>query len=134
MEEPMVTQVDISGQGIRVTNCLQCNFTCHDNCAFADKDKINCCVMRNGFCTVCTGKCRWDGHKNLPFKFGYSTKTVTPAYDKLKERYESATAANTEEVELMTRLTDDVAKKYQDVLDSICQAQQILKRLDKIAV
>ena len=33
----------------------------------------------------------------------------------------------------MTRLTEDVAKKYQDVLDSICQAQQILKRLDEIA-
>ena len=135
VEEPLIRQVDISGQGIHVTNCLRCNFTCHENCAFADdKDKIRCVAMKNGSCTVCTGNCRWDVHKNNPFRFEFSKRTVTRTYDNLKKRYESATAANTQKMALVTRLQEDVAKGYQDALDKICQAQRILKRLDEIAL
>ncbi|XP_055016501.1 uncharacterized protein LOC129411020 [Boleophthalmus pectinirostris] len=40
-------QIDISGTGIFITNCQQCHYTCHDNCAYAnDADKIKCCAMR----------------------------------------------------------------------------------------
>ena len=135
VEEPLIKQVDISGQGIHVTNCLRCNFTCHENCAFADdRDKIRCIAMKNGSCTVCTGKCRWDVHKNNPFRFEFSKRTVTRTYDNLKKRYESATAANTQKMALVSRLQEDVANGYQDALDKICQAQQILKRLDEIAL
>lgn len=135
VEEPMVRQIDISGQGIHVTNCLKCNFTCHENCAYADdKDKIMCIAMMNGSCTVCTGKCRWDLHKNNPFRFEFSTKRVTRTYDNLKKRYESAAAANTQKTALVTRLKAEVERRYQDALDKICKAQQILKRLDEIAL
>lgn len=135
VETPKVRQIDISGQGIHVTNCLKCNFTCHENCAYANnKDKIHCVAMRNGSCTVCTGKCRWDLHKNLPFRFEVSTERVTRTYDNLKKRYEAATAANAKMTGLVGRLQQEVAQKYRDAHDKICQAQQILERLDEIAL
>ena len=135
VETPKVRQIDISGQGIHVTNCLKCNFTCHENCAFADdQDKIRCIAMRNGSCTVCTGKCRWDLHKNNPFRFEVSTERETRTYDNLKKRYEAASAANAEKTGLVARLQAEVAQKYQDAHDKICQARKILERLDEIAL
>lgn len=39
-------KVDLEGQGIFVTNCLTCNYTCHENCAYAnDCDKHMCSAM-----------------------------------------------------------------------------------------
>ena len=135
VETPKVRQIDISGQGIHVTNCLKCNFTCHENCAFADdQDKIRCVAMRNGSCTVCTGMCRWDLHKNNPFRFEVSTERETRTYDNLKKRYEAASAANAKKTGLVARLQAEVAQKYQDAHVKICQARKILERLDEIAL
>jgi hypothetical protein len=36
-------------QGHYVTNCRDCNFTCHDDCVYPnDDDKAKCCAMKNG--------------------------------------------------------------------------------------
>lgn len=64
-------------QGHHVTNCLQCNFTCHDDCIIADDDnKSGCAAMKDGFCTVCIKKCKWTEHKNARYKFVYVTDKV----------------------------------------------------------
>ena len=48
--------------GQYVTNCVNCNNTCHDNCSYADdRDKWKCCAMSRGdgsnaTCTVCVGR------------------------------------------------------------------------------
>uniref|UniRef100_A0A0E9XXY7 Uncharacterized protein n=1 Tax=Anguilla anguilla TaxID=7936 RepID=A0A0E9XXY7_ANGAN len=55
--------------GVHVTNCLKCNYTCHDDCAYAnDDDKIRCSAMKNFYCTVCPGKCIWSVHHNMTYK------------------------------------------------------------------
>jgi len=56
-------------EGTHVTVCLQCNYTCHDNCAFAnDSDKARCCAMDpNGNCKMCAGKCHWSEHFNTTY-------------------------------------------------------------------
>ncbi|XP_059201268.1 uncharacterized protein si:ch73-170d6.2 [Centropristis striata] len=66
-------QIDISGTGIYITNCQQCHFTCHDNCAYAnDADKINCCAMGpDGKCEECPNKCIWNIHFNQKYKWEY---------------------------------------------------------------
>ncbi|KAI0420229.1 hypothetical protein F5X98DRAFT_361964 [Xylaria grammica] len=51
--------------GNATTLCLDCNFTCHEICAYGDnEDKINCQAMTGGYCTVCKKKCKWNRHKN----------------------------------------------------------------------
>jgi len=54
--------------GKATTLCLDCNFTCHEICAYGDdSDKIDCAAMDNGNCTVCKGRCRWDRHRNARY-------------------------------------------------------------------
>ena len=62
--------------GTYVTNCLECNYTCHERCAYADdSDKYRCSAMgegrgtRSAKCGVCIGKCSWDDHKNNNYQF-----------------------------------------------------------------
>ena len=79
MSKDFTYSVDIEKQrkiklptGHYVTNCLTCNFTCCDNCIYADdKDKYRCLAMDNGgpsnaHCTACPNKCVWQEHVNNP--------------------------------------------------------------------
>ena len=47
-----------------ITNCVSCNFTCHDPCQIAGDNKIKCSSMKDGKCVRCPGKCPWDSHRN----------------------------------------------------------------------
>eukprot|EP00187_Rhodella_violacea_P013306 CAMPEP_0184711210 /NCGR_PEP_ID=MMETSP0314-20130426/1894_1 /TAXON_ID=38298 /ORGANISM="Rhodella maculata, Strain CCMP 736" /LENGTH=1310 /DNA_ID=CAMNT_0027173257 /DNA_START=59 /DNA_END=3991 /DNA_ORIENTATION=+ len=57
------------GRGKATTLCMICNHTCHVVCLVRnDANKGRCWVMdRNGNCTKCPNKCRWDEHKNSKF-------------------------------------------------------------------
>ena len=47
VQTPKVVKHNISGTGTHVTNCLNCNYTCHKNCDFAnDHDKIKFYAMK----------------------------------------------------------------------------------------
>ena len=51
------------------TTCLICNITCHKNCTITDNSQLmNCEVMKDGNCIKYQKKCRWDNHKNLPYR------------------------------------------------------------------
>ena len=47
---------------------------------------------RDGKCTVCHGKCRWDFHRNQPYVYVIKTRQVTKTSDELKRRYDEAVA------------------------------------------
>ncbi|KAM0330220.1 hypothetical protein ACHAQA_004395 [Verticillium albo-atrum] len=54
--------------GKATTLCLDCNFTCHEVCAYGDDgDKINCSAMTDGQCTMCKKRCKWDRHRNARY-------------------------------------------------------------------
>ncbi|KAI1392852.1 uncharacterized protein F4822DRAFT_392399 [Hypoxylon trugodes] len=54
--------------GNATTLCLNCNFTCHEICAYGDDDdKSRCAAMNNGRCTMCKGHCLWGQHKNARY-------------------------------------------------------------------
>ena len=67
-------KVDL-GRGVYVTNCLQCNYTCHERCKYSDdRDKYRCSAMDNGGaasakCRICPGTCSWKQHVNNPYYF-----------------------------------------------------------------
>ncbi|XP_022796004.1 uncharacterized protein LOC111334512 [Stylophora pistillata] len=80
-------RIDLSGTGRHTTTCLRCNYTCHENCAYADdNDKRKCCAIdRRGYCTVCTQHCVWKEHKNLPYNYEYET-SLRPEPPKISKR------------------------------------------------
>jgi hypothetical protein len=47
-----------------ITNCVSCNFTCHDPCRISGDHKKKCKSMKDGKCVRCPGKCPWDSHQN----------------------------------------------------------------------
>ncbi|CAH2281690.1 hypothetical protein XELAEV_18003132mg [Pelobates cultripes] len=118
-----------------ITNCQQCFFTCHDNCAYADdKDKIHCSAMTNGYCTICPKKCAWNVHFNQKYKFKYENRKEKRTYDDIKTNYEQAFG----EVMTVERMFEELHNEYkivtEVVLELIDKSSRSLKRLREIAL
>ena len=127
--------IDLSGQGVFTTNCLQCNYTCHDDCAYSnDEEKIKCCAMTNGYCTVCTNKCKWDQHRNTPYRYEWYDAVETRTSEDLQRRYSLATSGKSKVESLMASLDNDLKKMRQVVLQMVHQTKQCLRRLSEIAL
>ena len=121
--------------GRYVTNCTKCNFTCHQNCAYANNDdKRYCCAMSGEHCKVCKLKCHWSSHVNNPFWFEAQEVTVEKTYDGLKKRYEDALSGKSSKESIVSMIRAEIATSYHEVFLMTRQAQQILRRLDKIAL
>jgi len=122
--------------GVYTTNCLQCSFTCHDNCIYAnDKDKKGCRAMnKSGYCNVCPQKCHWEKHTNTPYYFEYYDEQEQRTYDDLKRKYETAKSDKNKSQSMIASseqiLTQLQAKVY-SLLDLI---RTSIHRLDDIAL
>ena len=134
VKEPRIVKHE-TRQGQYVTNCTKCNFTCHRDCAYAnDDEKRYCCVMSGEHCEVCKEKCHWSSHVNNPFWFEAQEVTVEKTYDELKKRYEAALSGKSSKENIVSMIRAEIATSYQEVFLMIRQAQQILRRLDEIAL
>ena len=132
-EPQIVVHKTLPGQ--YVTNCTNCNFTCHRNCAYANNDdKHYCCAMSGEHCKVCKLKCHWLSHINNPFWFEVQEVTAEKSYDELKKRYEAALSGKSSKENIVNMIRAEVATCYHEVFLMIRQAQKILQRLDEIAL
>ena len=135
VKTPKIVKHDISGTGIHVTNCLNCNYTCHKTCAFAnDDDKVYCCAMKDGSCTVCPKRCRWNRHVNNPWWFEVTEVTEERTYDELKQRYDEATQAKSRKQVMVANIQAKIRSTYDQTMSLLVRAQQTLQRLDEIAL
>ena len=133
MEPRIVKRNTVPGQ--YVTNCTKCNFTCHQDCAYANNDdKRYCCAMSGEHCDVCKLQCHWSFHVNNPFWFEAQEVTVEKTYDELKKRYEAALSGKSSKENIVSMIRAEVATSYQEVFLMIRQAQQILRQLDEIVL
>ena len=128
-------------RGKYTTNCLTCNYTCHDNCIYAnDDDKYKCSAMsRNGDtrsaeCGVCPGNCSWKVHVNNPYRFELYDGLETRTSQELKKRFESA-MSNKEQVEdVIIEMKKELDKMNMAVLRKIDQVRTSIERLQEIAL
>ncbi|XP_015224483.1 PREDICTED: uncharacterized protein LOC107080793 [Cyprinodon variegatus] len=80
--------------------CTQCKENCHyPGCTMAWYPQ-HCEVMKEGRCTVCTGKCPASVHLKENWKYVTKTRKVQKTLDYLKEKYEK----NKAECEIKSRL------------------------------
>lgn len=134
LEKPKVIKVDLN-PGNHVTNCLNCNLTCHDNCIYADdSEKIKCCAMKDGYCTVCNLKCKWDDHKNMRYIFKYTVEKVKETFYEKKRRYENAKGLKMKNQSFLEELTEDVEKLFEDVQLKMIKMKECKSRLKIIAL
>lgn len=122
-------------QGHHGTNCIHCKFTCHDDCEIPDDDnKINCWVMEDGNCTVCSEKCNWIVHKNASYKFDSVVIRVKKTYTEMKKKYEDAIGIKLTHESFIEKLLLDVKCIFVGVEERITKMNRCKKRLKEIAL
>lgn len=134
VEETKQSLVDLP-RGQHVTNCLQCNVTCHENCRIADDaEKAGCWAMTNGMCRICIGKCIWSDHKNTPYILRYSVEKVKKTYAEMKEKYEKAKGSKMTHETYIEELTYDVDYLFENVQMMMEEMKKSKHRLKEIAL
>lgn len=134
VEETHQTEVKLK-EGHHVTNCLQCNFTCHDDCIIADDgDKSRCSAMKDGNCTVCSQKCKWNVHRNAVYKFDYVVKRVKKTYTEMKQKYEKAIGFKMTHRSFIENLSLEVQTLFSDVKKNMTRMNICKTRLREIAL
>lgn len=124
-------------KGQHATNCLQCNFTCHENCSIADdKEKSRCRAMdeKTGCCKICSGRCIWSDHKNVPYIFKYVTKTVKKTNAEMKQRYEAALGQTLSQENYIEKLAYDVDELVHLITRMMNDMNACKTRLKEIAL
>lgn len=122
--------------GRYTTNCLQCNYTCHESCAYArDEDKVKCSAMGgNGECTVCPQNCIWSKHVNNPYIFVLYDEEEVKTSNELKDRYDTAKEGECRAEIMIANIQDELIQCEDLVLGMVDQARRSLMRLDEIAL
>ena len=127
--------------GKYTTNCLTCNYTCHDSCKYADDgDKYMCSAMQsdrgtqNAECGVCPQKCSWRVHKNNPYRFELYQEYETRTSKELRKRYESA-MSNKEQLEgVIENMKKELDTLNMAVFRKLEQARRSIEHLQQIAL
>ncbi|MEQ2213628.1 hypothetical protein XENOCAPTIV_018069, partial [Xenoophorus captivus] len=130
-------QVDISGSGNYITNCQQCQVTCHYPCAIPnDADKRGCAAIdqNTGCCRECKGKCNWNVHFNQRYKWDYKDVTEKRTVKDLKENYEKATGQKMTVEGLMRQLKGEYDIMQNEVNKLMEKSAKCLNRLKEIAL
>lgn len=134
VEETLQNKIDLDA-GVYTTNCLTCNRTCHFPCAISnDADKSGCAAMSDGKCKVCPNKCKWDVHKNNPYKFELYNKKVKKTYDELKTKYETATREAQSSLQIFQSIKEDFVELRKKVGKMGQEVRLTLNRLSVIAL
>lgn len=134
VEETRQVKVELK-QGKHVTNCLNCNITCHEDCTYADDDdKRLCCAMTDDYCTVCIGKCIWSDHKNARYTFKYTKEKVKKTYIEMRQKYEKAKGAKMNHKTFIDRLKHDVDDLFKNVQLRMVKMNRCKNRLEEIAL
>ena len=128
-------------QGQFVTNCVNCNYTCHEVCAIEDdREKWKCAAMASphnessSVCSVCPGKCTWRKHYNNGYVFELYEEMETRTSADLYRRYNRAKSAKANVEDIITKMEDDLKNLYLGVFHYVCEARKCLQRLDEIAL
>ncbi len=134
-------KVDLKGQGIYVTNCLVCNYTCHENCAYAnDEDKHMCSAMEYNsdmemiHCGVCTKRCGWRKHVNNPYRYEEYKEEEERTSDELLQRYQQATSKKSVKEQIINGIKKELRQLEEQVIQLIKKAKEHLERLHEIAL
>ena len=134
--EDVQEKIDLSGANQFTTNCLTCNFTCHENCAFAnDNDKEKCCAMgKDGNCTECPSKCHWTQHHNTPYIIKLVPKRKKKKYFEKQKLYEVASQKSLTQEQLLQEMTKDIDRLEYAIAGSLDRIAQCNNRLKEIAL
>lgn len=133
VDVPKHRQVNLK-TGEYVTNCLQCNATCHYPCEIPDNNKRGCGAMKGDNCTVCPGKCHWQQHTNNPFRFETYVAKEKRTYDAMVKRYKNAQDAFGRKAAIFQHIVNDFMGTQIKVIELIATPRRAVQRIEEIAL
>ena len=132
-------QVKLS-KDVSVTNCLQCNFTCHYPCPIPkDDEKYQCKTMDGGgpdsaHCTVCPGNCHWSQHVNAPYRFELYYEVETHTSDDLKKNLSEAIEGKNQIEAMIANIEKELDMLQEAIVGKVREVKRSLERLQEIAL
>lgn len=123
-------------KGKHVTNCTHCNYTCHENCIYAnDEEKIKCSAMDcKGNCKVCPDKCLWKIHANTPYIFIYQDYKIKKTYTEKLQKYKDATGKLPNQEQLLEKMGSELDELIDVVEELMTVIKECNERLAAIAL
>ena len=122
-------------QGQHTTTCLNCNFTCHKRCYIADDDqKKYCAAMEKGLCLKCSGKCRWDLHKNTPYIIEHYLEKKVITLKELKKKYEDSKSKVFNKAKALSDIKNNIFSLNKLCIETQSKITDVINRLRKIAL
>ncbi|XP_067257778.1 uncharacterized protein [Chanodichthys erythropterus] len=118
----------------KATTCTVCEENCHEFDCWWVSNPSKCEVMKNGYCTVCTGKCHHSKHVKENKKYVISTSSIVMEFDEFKKKYEKAQ----EQTKRFSVIMDHLDKDLKDIEDKklilLFNAYKTIKHLSQIAL
>lgn len=122
--------------GQYVTNCVDCQTTCHEDCQIPfDENKRNCYVIDGtGYCTVCPQKCFWTIHRNNGYVHKVENVKVTVTIAEMKKNYEEALEKQLTDEEYIESMTDSLEYMSNKIWEMLEESNECKSKLKKIAL
>ena len=127
-------------KNVFVTNCCQCEFTCHYPCPISeDKEKYQCKAMDGGGqdsarCTVCPGNCPWSQHISASHRFETYYEVETQTLDDLKKNLFDAIEGKSQIESIIVDIEKELEMLHNVIIGMVSEAKQSLERLQRIAL
>ncbi|XP_053486132.1 uncharacterized protein LOC128610739 [Ictalurus furcatus] len=141
----------------KATTCSVCEENCHEYNCWCAWSPWWCEVMKNGHCTVCTGKCHYTKHVKEDKKYVTRSEQTTVSFDDFKKQYESSNSASDitfdskavknvkkelesskkqeeEKTSIEKRLKEELTKNEKEKADLVEEACTIIMKLSEIAL
>ena len=127
--------------GKYITNCSKCNRTCHYPCKVPDDArKWSCAAMnwkeagKRSVCQVCPGGCEWQLHSNNTYLNEDFEVHKVKTLDDLLKKFKTVRSDKDAVKNVVHIIQQKVKNLKRKVFEMICEAQQILARLNEIAL
>ena len=135
VEEQQIQKVELD-PGRFVTNCLECNRTCHYPCGIpSDKDKSRCAAMeKDGSCSVCPQKCHWSKHVNSQHKIEFNTKKVKKTYKEMIQRHKEYVEKHKGQKTVVDALKEEAELVSKEIQKRVAKITECLKSLKQNAL
>ena len=134
IEVPKFRKIDLK-PGLYTTTCQICNFTCRNNCIYANnEERRKCPAMKRDYCTVCPKRCHWSQHSNVPYIIEYYQDMETRTSDDLKRRYDSAKRGKETAEAMIAENEDKLVAQHVEVNLLIEKAHKSISRLRQITL
>ncbi|XP_005953361.2 uncharacterized protein LOC102304485 [Haplochromis burtoni] len=133
---PKCIKKGILGKKEYVTNCSECGVTCHYPCQIPDDASKRRCsaIGSDGNCTQCEGKCSWDNHHNMPFRWEIQQVKEKRTLKEMKEKHRKATGKKITFQGLVDSLKDEYKNVQAAVVKLMERSAKCLNKLREIAL